>query len=90
MRNKRNPLFLLVLLFFGALIGGLAGEFLSRYPFLAWMSFGGTNGYKDLFAFSMNPAFDFRAIRFGFDFALKVNVGSIIGIILAFFAFLKI
>lgn len=90
MRNKKNPLFLFVLLLFGALIGGIAGEFLSRYPYLTWMSFGGVNGYRDLFAFSLNPAVDFRVIRFGFDFALKVNAGSIVGIILAFFAFLKI
>ena len=90
MRNKKNPLLLFVLLLFGALIGGLAGEFLSRYPYMSWISFGGVNGYKDLFSFSMNPALDFRVIRFGFDFALKVNVGSIAGIILAFFAFLKI
>lgn len=90
MRNKRNPWILLILLLFGALVGGILGEFLSAYPYFTWMSFGGSNGYKELFAFSMNPAFDFRVIRFGFDFALKVNAGSLAGIILAIFLFLKI
>jgi hypothetical protein len=90
MRNKKNPMLLFVLLLFGALIGGIAGEFLSRYPYMSWMSFGGVNGYRDLFSFSLNPALDFRVIRFGFNLALKVNFGSVVGIILAFFVFLKI
>lgn len=90
MRSRRNPWILCLLLLVGALVGGVAGEFLSQYPFFKWMSFGGANGYKDLFAFSLNPALDVRVLRFGFDFALRINAGSILGIILAIILFLRV
>jgi len=90
MKTKRNPWVLLILLLFGALIGGIAGEFLSSFPYFRWMSFGGANGYRDLFAASLNPAFDFRVVRFGFDLAFRVNAGSILGMILAVIIFIRI
>ena len=90
MRNGRNPWLLVILLLFGALIGGFAGQVLSHYPYFAFMSFGGVNGYRDLFSFSLDPAFDFGIIRFGFNVALKVNAGSVMGMILALILFLKI
>ena len=90
MRNKRSWGLLIVLLLFGALAGGLLGEFLSQFSYFTWMSFGGTNGYKELFAFSLNPALDFRIVRFGFDFALKINAGSIIGMILALLVYARL
>ena len=90
MRNKRNPWVLVVFLLAGALIGGVAGEFLSRFTYFTWMSFGGVDGYRDLFAFSMNPALDLRVLKFGFDVALGVNAGSILGMILAILIFIKV
>lgn len=90
MRNGRNARVLVLLLLLGALAGGLAGEFLVRYPYFTWMSFGGANGYRELFAFSLHPAFDFRILSFGLDFALRVNAGSIIGMILGVILFVKI
>lgn len=80
MRTKRSPWVLFLLLMAGALIGGVAGEYLSQLPYMDWMSFGGVNGYRDLFAVNLDPAFDIRILRFGVDFALKVNAGSLIGI----------
>lgn len=90
MRNKKSPWILLILVMFGSLIGGIAGEFLARFPYLYWMDFGGVNGYRDLFSISMDPAFDIRILRFGFDVALRVNAGSILGIVLAVFVFIRI
>lgn len=90
MRKKRNPWILLLLILFGALIGGLIGEFLSKYAYFTWMSFGGATGYKNLFAFSLDPAIDFRVIKFGFNVALGINAGSILGMILGILVFLKI
>jgi len=89
MRNKRSPLILLILLLFGALIGGILGELLSNLTYFKWMSFGGLNGYKDLFHFTLNPAMDFKVIKLGFDISFRINAGSILGIIIAFFTFLK-
>jgi len=90
MRSKKSPWVLCILLLFGALIGGIAGEFLCRYPFFAWMSFGGVNGYRELFAFTLAPAFDFRVVRLGLDFALRINGGSILGMIFAIILFIRI
>lgn len=90
MRNKRNPWVLLVLLLAGALIGGIAGEFLSQYSNFSWMSFGGTKGYRELFAFSLDPVIDTNIFRFGFNFALRINMGSIVGMILSIFVYIKI
>jgi hypothetical protein len=88
MRNKRNPWLLFVLLLFGALAGGIAGEALSGVSFLQWMSFGGKDGYRDLISFTLRSV-DFRVVKIGFDFALRVNAGSIIGIVLSIFAYMK-
>lgn len=89
-RNKRSPWVLLVLVLIGGLIGGFLGEALSYNPYFTWMSFGGVNGYKELFSFSLKPAFDFRIIRFGFDLALNVNAGSIFGMIVAIIVYMRI
>jgi hypothetical protein len=90
MRNKRNPWVLLLLLLAGALIGGIAGEFLSQYPYFSWMSFGGTKGYRELTAFSLDPVIDTNIIRFGMSFALRINMGSIIGMLLSIFIYIRI
>jgi hypothetical protein len=90
MRSKRNVWLLIVLLLAGALIGGFAGELLSQNPYLAWLSLGGKNGYRELFSLSFDPLFDARILRFGFDFAMSINVGSIIGMLLGIIVFLRI
>ncbi|OGO80715.1 MAG: hypothetical protein A2Y21_01695 [Clostridiales bacterium GWC2_40_7] len=82
MRNKKSPWILLLLILAGALIGGIAGGILAQYPSLAWISLGGANGYRELIAFSMNPLVDTHVIRLGFEFALRVNAGSLLGMIL--------
>ncbi|MCX7711355.1 MAG: DUF4321 domain-containing protein [Clostridia bacterium] len=89
MKNRRNPWVLLLLLLAGALIGGIAGEALVRFPYFQWVSFGGVNGYRDLFAFSMHPALDLRVLKFGFDLSLSINAGSIVGMILGILVYLR-
>ena len=89
MRNKRNLGILVILLFAGALAGGIAGEFLAQYKNFGWMSFGQVGGYRELFSFSLHPALDLHVIKFGFDFALRVNMGSIIGMILGALLFMR-
>lgn len=89
LRNKKSPWVLLLLILAGALIGGIAGGILSQYPSLAWVSLGGTNGYLELFAFSMNPLVDTHVIRLGFEFAFRVNAGSLLGIILGIIIYVR-
>lgn len=90
MRNKRSPWLLIVLILSGALIGGLLSEFLAGNSFFAWMSFGGTNGYRELFSFAFNPLVDSGVIRLGFDLTLRVNAGSILGMILGVLIYMKV
>ena len=90
MRNRRNPWLLIIFLLCGALAGGLAGEFLSQFRYLSWMSFGGINGYKNLFAFSLDPAINVGVLKFGFNAALGINAGSIVGMLLGILLFLRI
>ena len=90
MRSRRNPWLFILLILVGALAGGLTGEALSRHPYFAWMSFGGINGYKELLAFSFDPAIDVGIIRFGANFSLKINAGGVIGMILGLLIFLRL
>lgn len=89
MRNRKSPWVLLLLLLSGALIGGIAGELVSQYQYFSWVSLGGTNGYRELFAFSFNPLIDAHIIRFGFDFAFRINAGSLLGMILGIIIYVK-
>ncbi len=82
MRKSGSGWILLILILSGALTGGIIGEILSGYPFIKWMSLGGADGYRELFSFNFNPLFDASVIRFGFNLSMKVNGGSIIGVLL--------
>ncbi len=82
MRRHRNVWVLLISVLCGAIIGGLAGELLSVYPFFRWMSLGSSSGFRELLSVSLNPI-DAYVIRLGFSFAIRINAGSLIGIFVA-------
>ena len=90
MRGKRTPWTLVILLLVGAVAGGLLGEALSGYEFFKWMSFGGVNGYRNLFAFSMDPLIDARVLRFGLNLSVGINAGSLAGMLLGLLIYLKL
>lgn len=90
MRGKRNAWLLIILLLSGAVIGGLIGEALSKYTYFSWMSFGGVNGYRNLIAFSLDPLIDARVLRLGLNFAVNINAGSVIGMVLAIFIYARL
>lgn len=89
MRNRKSPWVLFLLLLAGALIGGVAGEILSQYQSLAWIGLGGPKGYRELLAFSLNPLVDTHVIRLGLEFALRVNVGSLLGMLLGIIVYTR-
>ncbi|MGI6778954.1 MAG: hypothetical protein ACOX7R_13365 [Acetivibrionales bacterium] len=90
MRGKKSPWLLVVLLLAGAVAGGLLGEALAKNESFSWISFGGVNGYRNLFAFSMDPLIDARILKLGFNFAVSINGGSILGMILGLIVYLRI
>lgn len=83
MKKDKNGWIFLLLIIVLSLAGGLLGEILSQYKFFAWMSLGGRNGYLTLFDFNLNPLLDLHLFRISFGMTMRINVGSIIGAILA-------
>ncbi|HBN83826.1 MAG TPA: hypothetical protein DDZ89_08270 [Clostridiales bacterium] len=83
MKKGKNGWILLLLIIVLSLAGGLLGEILSQYKFFSWMSLGGRNGYITLFDFNLNPLLDFHLFKINFGLTMRLNVGSIIGAILA-------
>jgi hypothetical protein len=90
MRNRKSPWILLLTLLTGALIGGIAGELLFGYSGFGWIGLGGANGYRELFAFTLNPLVDTHFIRLGVDIALRINAGSLLGMILGIIVYARL
>jgi len=82
MRRSRSPFLFFVFILIGGMLGGALGAILSQIPGLEWIKMGGVNGYRELFSFSFNPLIDINFIRFGISLAVKINLGSIVGIII--------
>ncbi|NMB96158.1 MAG: hypothetical protein GYA02_06050 [Clostridiaceae bacterium] len=81
MRKTRSYKRLLIFVLVGAVIGGILGEILSQFKAVEWIRFGGTNGYRELFSLNYNPLIDTNFLRFGLNLTVRVNLGSIAGII---------
>lgn len=80
-RHSRNVWFLVLLLFAGAVVGSLAGDILSKVDALKWLGEG-------LF-FPFKFSFDFNFAKLAVDGALKMNIMSLLGIILGIITFMK-
>lgn len=79
-RNRSEVLLLIVYIFVGSLIGGIVGKIVSYVPY---MEFVDKVGKSDIFSVNFNPLLDIGVLRFGFTLDLGINIGSIVGIILA-------
>lgn len=79
-RNKREALVLIAFMFIGSIIGGIVGKLLSYIPNLEFID---KIGKSNILSVNFNPLFDINVIRFGFNLSLGVNIGSIVGIIVA-------
>ena len=82
MKNK-NFWVLLIFMLCGLVIGGLLGQLASQVDFLWWLSYGDTFGIT-------NPLeLDLSIIKIAFGLSIKINVASIIGLVLAIFIYKK-
>lgn len=79
-RNRREGLILIVYVFIGSIIGGIVGKLLSYIPYFEFID---KIGKPNVLSVSFDPLFDINVIRFGFDLSLGINIGSIVGIIMA-------
>ena len=82
--KDKNIWILLVFILSGLVIGGLLGDIASKVNGLDWLSYGQS------FGLTQPVVLDLNIINITFGFGLKINVASIIGIVLAIFIYKKI
>ena len=82
--REKNIWILLVFLLAGLVIGGLLGEFASSVSWLGWLS------YEKQFGLENPLVLDLSVVKLTFGLMFKINVASIIGMILAIFIYKKI
>ena len=85
MALKEKSIWILVLFILCGIVvgGGLLGELASNVSFLSWLSYG------EEFGLSSPIELDLNVIKVTFALMFKINIASIIGIVLAIFVYKK-
>ena len=81
--REKNIWILILFILCGIVVGGLLGELASNVSFLSWLSYG------EEFGLSTPLELDFNVIKVTFALMFKINIASIIGIVLAIFVYKK-
>ncbi len=82
--KEKNVWILLVFILSGIVVGGLLGELASRIDWLWWLSYGESFGLNEPITL------DLSVIQITFGLMFKINISSIIGMILAIFIYKKL
>ncbi len=82
--KEKNIWVLLIFILSGLVVGGLLGELASRVDWLWWLSYSQSFGLQD------PVTLDLSVIQITFALMFKINISSIIGMILAIFIYKKI
>lgn len=82
--KEKNIWILLIFILSGLVVGGLLGEIAGKVEFLSWM------GYGESFGLTSPLELDLSIIKITFALAFKINIASIIGLVLAVFIYKKI
>ena len=82
--KEKNIWILLVFILSGLVVGGLLGELAGKIDFLWWL------GYGESFGLTSPLELDLNIIKITFALAFKINISSIIGLVLAVFIYKKI
>lgn len=83
MTKDKNTWILIVFLLAGLVIGGLIGKLASGIPSLWWLC------YEQQFGFSEPFVLDLSVLQVTFGLFFKINVASIIGMVIALFIYRK-
>lgn len=75
---------LILFILCGIVVGGLLGELASQVDFLWWLSYG------ESFGISQPIELDLSVIQVTFGLMFKINISSIIGMILAIVIYRKV
>ena len=82
--REKNIWILLVFLLAGLVIGGLLGKLAASVPRLWWLS------YEQQFGLETPLVLDLSVLKITFGLMVKINIASIIGMVLAIFIYKKI
>ena len=82
--KEKNFWILLIFLLSGLVIGGLLGELANKVDWLWWLSYGQS------FGLSTPVTLDLSVLKITFSCMIKINVASIIGIVLAVIWYRKV
>ena len=82
--KEKNVWILLIFILSGLVVGGLLGELASRVDFLWWL------GYGQTFGLTSPLELDLSIIKITFALSFKINIASIIGLILSVIIYRKI
>lgn len=82
--REKNVWILILFILCGIVVGGLLGELASQVDFLWWLSYGQEFGFSDPITLNL------QVITISFALMFKINISSIIGMVLAIFIYKKI
>jgi len=82
--REKNIWILLVFLLAGLVIGGLLGKLAASVSWLWWLS------YEQQFGLETPIVLDLSVLKLTFGLMFKINIASIIGMVLAIFIYKKV
>lgn len=82
--REKNIWILLLFILSGIVVGGLLGNLAVHVDFLSWLAYG------EEFGLSTPIELDLNVVKLTFGLMFKINIASIIGIVLAIFIYKKI
>ncbi len=82
--KDKNIWVLLIFILAGLVVGGLLGELASKVDFLWWLAYGNSFGLAEPLVLDLN------IIKVTFALTIKVNIASIIGILLSILIYRKV
>lgn len=82
--KDKNIWVLILFILAGLVVGGLLGELASRVDFLWWLGYGQTFGLQERLVLDIN------LLKITFALVVKVNIASIIGMLLAILIYKKV
>lgn len=82
--REKSGWILALFLLSGLVIGGLLGELASKVDWLWWLSFGESFGFQDPIKL------DLKVMTITFGLMIRINIASIIGVLISVFAYRKV
>ena len=82
--REKSIWILMIFILSGLVVGGLLGDLAGKVDFLWWL------GYGESFGLTSPLELDLSIIKITFALTFKINISSIIGIVLAVFIYKKV